>query len=255
MKFEAMLRPLEPGWAGGHPAMMASPAKTVLIVDDDTELNQFTARGLEFQGFVVAVAEDAHSGFIAAAESKPDVIVLGLAPLHQMEVLKTFQSWAEAPIIVISALAEDEVEAFKRGADDYIIKPFNVGELAARCEALLRRYRRSTASESVVRTGQLAIDLVSRSALFDGKPLEMSRKECRLLQFLASHCGSCVTHNDLIREIWGSVSTDHEHRLRLLVMRVRKKVEYDPGHPKLLRSISGVGYRLERVTPSASLRH
>ena len=172
-------------------------------------------------------------------------------------MLETIRSWSNVPVIVLS-MASDEalkVRLLKIGADDYVVKPFGIAELAARCEAALRRYRLSAGENPVVRTGGLAIDLVSRLVLLDGRRIALTRKEYRLLQALAAHLGLVVTHNQLIREVWDYPSSDNVQfvqYLRMLVRKLRHKLEHDPSQPKLLLSESGVGYRLDRLAPDRS---
>jgi two-component system KDP operon response regulator KdpE len=134
----------------------------------------------------------------------------------------------------------------KLGADDYIVKPFGIAELAARCEAALRRYHKSADKNPIVRSGDLVVDLVSRSVTIGDERITLTRKEYRLLHVLASHLGLVVTHQQLIKEIWGRATGDNVQYLRMLVRKLRQKVERDPNQPKYLMTESGVGYRLER---------
>jgi two-component system KDP operon response regulator KdpE len=187
---------------------------------------------------------------------RPDMIILDLAlpDADGIEVLRTIRSWSNVPVIVLSIQSEEDlkVHLLRNGADDYVVKPFGIAELAARCEAAIRRYHKSIDRSPLVRTGGLSIDLVSRSVLLDGRPVSLTRKEYRLLHLLASHLGLVVTHNQLIRDIWGNASPDNIQYLRMLIRKLRQKLEDDPGQPKLLISESGVGYRLERITPAAA---
>jgi two-component system KDP operon response regulator KdpE len=241
--------------ASSKATMISQSAKAVLFVDDEAQTGGFAASGLEFHGYNVELVGAAEAGLIAAAEKRPDLVILALSQTDRMEFLRTFRSWTDAPLIVISARSEEEIGTLKSGADDYMVKPFSIAELAARCEAKLRRYCNSADKGPVVRTGQLAIDLVSRSVLLDGTPVEMTRKESRLLQLLGSHLGGVVTHNYLVREIWGRFSPEHMHQLRLLVCRIRKKIECDPVVPQLVTCEIGVGYRLEQIAPAAPSWH
>ena len=232
---------------------MPKPANTVLVIDDEPQIRRFIVAGLELHGYAVREAENAAAGLSAAAHLRPDLVILdlGLPDANGIEVLKTIRSWSNMPIIVLSVQADEElkVDLLKHGADDYVVKPFGIAELAARCEAALRRYHKSAERNPLVRTGGLAIDLVSRSVLLNDKPITLTRKEYRLLHLLASHLGLVVTHNQLIRDIWGNSSPDNIQYLRMLVRRLRQKIEDEPARPTLLISISGVGYRLERIAP------
>ena len=237
---------------------MAKPANTVLIIDDESQIRRFVASGLELHGYRVCEADSAATGLAAALHTQPDLIILDLRlpDADGLEVLEKLRSWSNAPVIVLSidAWEEVKVQALKSGADDYVVKPFGIPELAARCEAALRRFHKSTDRSPLVLTAGLAIDLVSRSVLLDGKSVSLTRKEYRLLHLLASHLGLVVTHDHLIRDIWGNSSPDNIQYLRMFVRRLRQKLEDDPSQPKLLISESGVGYRLERVAPIAASR-
>jgi len=165
-----------------------------------------------------------------------------------IEVLHTIRSWSNVPVIVLSTWDEEDqkVRLLRGGADDYIIKPIGIAELAARCEAMLRRYHKAVDKDPVVRTGPLTIELVTRAVMLNGRHITLTRKEYRLLHLLASHLGLVITHNQLTKDIWGNSSANSVHYLRTVVRKLRQKVELDPHHPKLVMSESGVGYRLER---------
>ena len=135
----------------------------------------------------------------------------------------------------------------KLGADDYIVKPFGIAELAARCEAALRRYHRSADKNPIVQTGPLVVDLVSRTVMLGEERITLTRKEYRLLHVLASHLGLVVVHQQLIKQIWGTTSGDNVQYLRMLVRKLRQKIELEPNQPRFLITESGVGYRLERL--------
>jgi DNA-binding response OmpR family regulator len=138
-----------------------------------------------------------------------------------------------------------KVHFLRTGADNYMVKPFGIAELAARCEVALRRYHKAADNDPVVRTGLLTIDLVSRAVTLDSRSVTLTRQEYRLLHLLASQLGMVITHNQLIRDIWGDPSPENLQYLRSLVRKLRQKIEADPTKPKLLISESGVGYRLE----------
>jgi two-component system, OmpR family, KDP operon response regulator KdpE len=228
---------------------MHKAANTILLIDDEPQIRRFLKAGLELYGYSVSEAENGAAGLNAVAHGRPDLIILdlGLPDMSGLEVLNTVRSWSNVPVIVLSVQVEEEqkVHLLRSGADDYVVKPFGIAELAARCEAALRRYHKSIDKDPVVRTGPLAVDLVSRAVTLDGRHVTLTRKEYRLLHLLASHLGLVMTHNHIINEIWGNSSPDNVQYLRTLVRRLRQKLEVDPGQPKLLISESGVGYRLE----------
>jgi two-component system, OmpR family, KDP operon response regulator KdpE len=149
-------------------------------------------------------------------------------------------------VLSIQTEEDHKVHFLRSGADDYVIKPYGIAELAARCEAALRRYHKAVDKDPVVRTGPLTIDLVSRAVTLDSRYVTLTRQEYRLLHLLASHLGLVITHNQLIKDIWGDASHENVQYLRSLVRKLRQKIEADPSQPKLLISESGVGYRVER---------
>jgi two-component system, OmpR family, KDP operon response regulator KdpE len=230
---------------------MRRPANTILVIDDESQIRRFIGAGLELHGYAVREAESGAAGLSAAAHIRPELIVLdlGLPDMSGIEVLQTVRSWSNVPIIVLSIQSDEDqkVRLLKMGADDYVVKPFGIAELAARCEAALRRYHKTSDRDPVVRTGLLTVDLVSRAVTLDGQAVALTRKEYQLLHLLASHLGLVVTHNQLIKEIWDTTSPDNVQYLRMLVRKLRQKLEADPSQPILLISESGVGYRLQRL--------
>jgi two-component system, OmpR family, KDP operon response regulator KdpE len=229
---------------------MSKPANSVLVIDDEPQIRRFVGAGLELHGYTVKEANTGAAGLSAAAHMQPDVIVLdlGLPDMGGIEVLESVRAWSNVPIIVLSieSAEEQKVMLLKLGADDYIVKPFGIAELAARCEAALRRYHKSADKNPIVRSGDLVVDLVSRSVMIGDERITLTRKEYRLLHVLASHLGLVVTHQQLIKEIWGRATGDNVQYLRMLVRKLRQKIERDPNQPKYLMTESGVGYRLER---------
>jgi two-component system, OmpR family, KDP operon response regulator KdpE len=235
---------------------MRKAANTVLMIDDEPQIRRFVSAGLELYGYSVSEAESGSTGLNAVAHIRPDLIILdlGLPDMSGVEVLHTIRSWSNIPVIVLSIQVDEEqkVHLLRSGADDYMIKPFGIAELAARCEAALRRYHKAVDKDPVVRTGPLTIDLVSRAVTLDGQHITLTRKEYRLLHLLASHLGLVITHNQLIKDIWGNSSPDNVQYLRTLVRKLRQKLEADPSQPKLLISEAGVGYRLVRKAAPSS---
>jgi len=226
----------------------------VLVVDDEAPIRRFLRAGFELHGFDVLEAENAAAGLKAATFSKPDLIILdlNLPDLEGSEVLERIRSWLNVPVIILSIHADEQekVRLLKLGADDYVVKPFGIAELLARSEAALRRQWRSTDREPMVRAGPLAIDLVTRLVTLEGERVVLTRKEYALLHALAAHAGLVVTHQQLIKEIWQG-SAGNTQYLRILVRKLRHKVEIDPTHPTLIVCESGVGYRLDRSEPAA----
>ena len=227
---------------------MNKPANVVLVIDDEPKIRRFLRAGFELQGFSVREADDAAEGLKSATFDAPDLIVLDLdlPDLHGGELLERLRSWSNVPIIILSVESSEEqkVRLLKMGADDYVVKPFGIAELLARSEAALRRYFKSSTESSVVAVGPLSIDLVTRSVSLNGAPVRLTRKEYRLIHILATHVGLVVTHDQLLRDIWSGNQRENIQYLRILVRKVRQKIETDPNDPRLLITESGVGYRL-----------
>jgi two-component system, OmpR family, KDP operon response regulator KdpE len=223
---------------------------SVLVIDPERQIRRFITAGLELYGYAVDEACNGASALSAATVNRPDLIILdpALPDMNGADILKTIRSWSNVPVIILSIRSEEEqkVRFLRAGADDYMTKPFGIAELAARCDAALRRYHKGVDKDPVVRTGQLEIDLVSRAVTRDGRYVPLARQEYQLLHLLASHIGLVISHNQLIQDIWGDTAPNNVRYLRTLVRKLRQKLEIDPSRPQLLLSESGVGYRLER---------
>jgi two-component system KDP operon response regulator KdpE len=236
---------------------MNRPANVVLLIEDEPRIRRFLRAGFELNGFSVLEAENAVDGLKAATFGTPDLIVLdlNLPDLHGTEVLDRLRSWSNVPIIILSVVSgeDDKVRLLQSGADDYVVKPFGMAELLARSEAALRRYFKSATENPVVVAGALSVDLASRSVALNRSPIKLTRKEYRLLHILAIHVGLVVTHDQLLREIWTGNQRENIQYLRILVRKLRQKIETDPDHPRLLVTESGVGYRLQnRFEPATA---
>ena len=233
---------------------MSKPSNLVLLIDDEPKIRRFLRAGFEIHGFSVLEAENAAEGLKIATFNSPDLVILdlGLPDLHGSEALERLRSWSNVPVIVLSVEAnEDEkVRLLQAGADDYVVKPFGMAELLARSDAALRRYFKSATENPVVVVGPLAVDLASRTVSLNDARIKLTRKEYRLLHILAMHVGLVVTHDHLLKEIWTGNQRDNIQYLRILVRKLRQKIEADPNQPRLLITESGVGYRLEnRLEP------
>lgn len=226
----------------------------VLVIDDEAQIRRFLRAGFELHGFTVLEAENAAFGLKTATVGAVDLIILdlNLPDLEGSEVLERIRSWSNVPVIVLSIQADEheKVRLLRLGADDYVVKPFGISELLARSDAALRRHVRSTNREPVVRAGPLAIDLVSRTVTLNGRRVQLTRKEYALLQGLATHVGLVVTHQQLMKEVWGTHANNIQY-LRILVRKVRQKIEDDATWPMLIVSESGVGYRLDQGVAGA----
>jgi two-component system KDP operon response regulator KdpE len=228
---------------------MNKPANVVLVIDDEPKIRRFLRAGFELHGFTVIEAENAADGLKAATFNAPDLIILDLAlpDLYGAEVLEQLRSWSNVPVIVLSVESDEQekVQLLRLGADDYVVKPFGIAELLARSEAALRRYFKSATENPVVTAGPLSIDLVGRTVLLNKSQIRLTRKEYRLLHILATHVGLVVTHDQLLKEIWSGNQRDNIQYLRILVRKLRQKIEADSNQPRLLVTESGVGYRLQ----------
>jgi two-component system, OmpR family, KDP operon response regulator KdpE len=228
---------------------MNKPSNVVLLIDDEPKIRRFLRAGYELHGFSVIEAESAEEGLKAATFNAPDLIILDLAlpDLHGTEVLERLRSWSNVPVIILSVVSSEseKVRLLQSGADDYVVKPFGIAELLARSEASLRRYFKTATENPVVVAGPLSIDLVGRTVSLNKNPIRLTRKEYRLLHILATHVGLVVTHDHLLREIWTGNQRDNIQYLRILVRKLRQKIETDTNRPRLLVTESGVGYRLQ----------
>lgn len=228
---------------------MSKPRNLVLLIDDEPKIRRFLHAGFEIHGFSVVEAENAADGLKIATFNAPDLVILdlGLPDLHGSEALERLRSWSNVPVIVLSVESDEDekVRLLQAGADDYVVKPFGMAELLARSDAALRRYFKSSTENPVVVVGPFSVDLVSRAVLLNQTRIKLTRKEYRLLHVLAVHVGLVVTHDQLLKEIWTGNQRDNIQYLRILVRKLRQKIETDPNQPRLLVTESGVGYRLE----------
>jgi two-component system, OmpR family, KDP operon response regulator KdpE len=228
---------------------MNKSTNVVLLIDDEPKIRRFLRAGFELHGFSVLEAENAAEGLKAATFNTPDLIILDLAlpDQHGTEVLEGLRSWSNVPIIILSVVSneEDKVRLLQLGADDYVVKPFGMAELLARAEAALRRYFKTATENPIVTAGPLSVDLVGRNVSLNESQIRLTRKEYRLLHTLAMHIGLVVTHDQLLKEIWSDTQRRNVQYLRILVRKLREKIEADADHPRLLVTESGVGYRLQ----------
>ena len=222
---------------------------TILVVEDEPEIRRFLRTSLGAEGYRVVEAESGARGAIDASTHKPDLAIvdLGLPDLDGVEVIRRIRAWSPMPIIVLSARAREQakVEALDAGADDYVTKPFGVGELLARLRVALRHAARSGAGgTTLIRLGNVELDLERRRVIRAGGEVHLTPIEFRLLACLAQHLGMVATHRQLLREVWGPSHVEHTHYLRIYMKQLREKLEDDPVRPRFLLTESGVGYRL-----------
>ncbi|MGH7742303.1 MAG: response regulator [Candidatus Eiseniibacteriota bacterium] len=227
-----------------------TPRRLVLVIEDEPPIRRFLRAAFESAGFEFEEAATAREGLARASTRSPDLVVLdlGLPDLDGIEVTQRLREWYAAPILVLSARGQerDKIRALDAGADDYVTKPFSVGELMARVRVALRHHARAdgAAESAVVEVGNLRIDHGRRTVTLDGRPVRLTPIEFRLLFALARHPGRVLTHDHLLREAWGPAHAHQHHYLRVYMAQLRHKLEAEPSRPRLLLTEPGVGYRL-----------
>ena len=220
----------------------------ILVVEDDATIRHFVRLTLEAEGHEVFEADGVQRGLIEAGTRRPDVIVLdlGLPDGDGVHLIKALRGWSSVPVVVLSARSTeaDKIAALDAGADDYLVKPFGAGELMARMRAQLRRHLHQTPSgDSVIRFGEIEIDLVRRVVTRAGSPLHLTPIEYKLLTCLASQPDRVITHSHLLKAVWGPGHAEDTHYVRVHLANLRKKVEATPSMPRHLLTEAGVGYR------------
>lgn len=223
-------------------------ALQVLLVEDDAEIRRFVRMTLTAEGYVVHEADGVQRGLIDAGTRRPDLLVLdlGLPDGDGVELIRDLRQWSALPIIVLSARSQeaDKIEALDAGADDYLVKPFGAGELMARVRAQLRRHRQqSPDGEPVLVFGDVRIDLVHRRVERGGQTIHFTPIEYKLLTHLTAQPDRVITHQQLLKAVWGPGHSEDIHYVRVHMANVRKKVEQNPAMPRHLVTESGVGYR------------
>ena len=226
----------------------APTSHRVLVVDDEPQIRRFLRASLQSHDYTVLEAENGKEAVRACTTQKPDLIILdlGLPDMDGLDVISTLREWSTTPIIVLSIRSDDadKIDALDRGANDYVTKPFSMGELLARMRVALRLGARDSAEgDVVVSAGEISIDLAKRLVTRNGAPVRLSRKEYDLLRILASHPGKVVTHQQLLQEVWGQAYIEETQYLRVYVGQLRQKLERDPTAPRHLITEPGVGYR------------
>lgn len=223
----------------------------ILVIDDEPQIRRFLRTSLGAQGYHVIEAACGKDAIVLTTTERPDVIMLdlGLPDLDGLEVIGRIREWSTVPIIVLSVRGEeaDKIAALDGGADDYVTKPFGMGELLARLRAALRRRLQMDVEEPVFRSGGLMVDLAKRVVTVDGREVKLTRREYDLLRVLITHVGKVITHQQLLREVWGPGAVHETHYLRVYIAQLRQKIEGDPAQPSYILTEPGVGYRLRMV--------
>ena len=226
-----------------------STGSVVLVVEDEAPIRRFLRAGLESQGYRFLESGNGKDAISQVAMQSPDLVLLdlGLPDIDGLEVVRRLREWSKVPIIVLSAREKegDKIEALDAGADDYVTKPFSMGELLARIRVARRRDLREDAGDTgTVECVELKIDFAHRRVTLAGMEVKLTPIEYRLLTALARRPGRVLTHEQLLREVWGPAQTSQRHYLRVYMAQLRQKVELDPARPKYLLTEPGVGYRL-----------
>lgn len=219
----------------------------ILVVDDEPQIRRFLRPALAAAGYDVIEAENGADAIKAAATSAPDVIILdlGLPDMDGKDVIANLRGWSTLPIIILSARDREteKIAALDLGADDYIEKPFGIGELTARIRTAMRHVGKSESLPSSIEVDGLSIDTQRRIVARDGASIKLTPKEYDLLTLLAHHAGRVVTHRTLLTSVWGPAHGEDLHYLRVFIGQLRQKVERDAAQPKIIQTESGVGYR------------
>ncbi|MHB8637942.1 MAG: response regulator [Fimbriimonadaceae bacterium] len=222
----------------------------ILIVDDEVAIRRFLRASLDPTLFELAEAGDGTTGIRLAATANPSVVLLdlGLPDMDGIDVVRHLREWSRAPIIVLSARGQerDKIAALDAGADDYLTKPFGIGELMARIRVAVRRtWSEGEASEPVFEAKNLKVDSVHRRVYSFGVEVHLTPTEYKLLLHLVRHAGKVLTHRHLLTEVWGAAYAEENHYLRVYMGQLRHKLEANPAQPQLIINEAGVGYRLE----------
>jgi two-component system KDP operon response regulator KdpE len=234
---------------------MSNLAPIAVVIEDEPQIRRFVRCALEAEGWQVHEAETMKRGLTEAGTRKPDLLVLdlGLPDGDGIELIRDVRGWSAVPIIVLSARSDesDKIAALDAGADDYLTKPFGVGELLARVRANLRRPRAATGDDAssdladpVFRFGEVEIDRQARLVRRAGAEVHLTPIEYRLLSVLVANAGRVLTHRQLLREVWGPSQSGQNHYLRIYMAHLRQKLERDPAQPRHLLTETAVGYRL-----------
>jgi len=226
-----------------------SPAGAAILIEDEPQIRRFVKEALEAEGWKVFEVENGKRGLIEAGSRKPDLLVvdLGLPDMDGVEVVREFRNWSSVPVLILSARSEEQekILALDAGADDYLTKPFGIGELLARVRAVTRRRLQGAEASPKLCFGDVEADFSRHVVTRNGVPVHLTPIEYRLLGVLLSNTGKIISHRRLMQEVWGPNHTESAHYLRIYMSHLRQKLEGDPAQPVYLLTETGVGYRFE----------
>ena len=226
------------------------PDPVVVLIEDEPQIRRFLRATLTGQGYRLFEATTGADGLVEVGSRQPDVVIvdLGLPDIDGIDVIQRLREWSAVPIIVLSARGQerDKVTALDAGADDYVSKPFGAGELLARIRVALRHTAGASheADDAAFTVGELRMDLLRRQVFVGDREVRLTPIEYKLLATLVRHAGKVVTHQQLLREVWGPTHTDQAHYVRVYMAHLRHKLEAEPARPRYLLTEPGVGYRL-----------
>lgn len=228
--------------------LTAQKQLAVLVIDDEQQIQRLLTIALEADGYRVGVAGTGQDGIALAARHRHDLIIidLGLPDKNGLMVLKQIREWTQVPVIILTVEDQEseKIQALDSGADDYVTKPFNTGELLARMRAALRRANQAPDEEPVFRSGDLEVDLAHRRVICKGQQVKLTATEYVLLRLFIQHAGKVLTHRQILREVWGAAHEENTQYLRVYMARLREKLESNPNDAPLFLTEPGVGYRL-----------
>jgi two-component system KDP operon response regulator KdpE len=230
---------------------MAKTDPVIIVIEDDPSIRRFLRTSLGTHGFTVFDADSGKQGVVEVGVRKPELVILdlGLPDVDGVEVIRAIRDWSAVPIIILSARSNEQqkIDALDAGADDYLTKPFGFGELLARIRVALRHSIRlqEPGQSDVFSSANLKVDLINRVISVDDQEIHLTPIQYRLLTVLVKNAGKVMTHQQILKEVWGPSYQENAHYLRIYMSQLRQKLEADPTQPKFLLTESGVGYRLK----------
>ena len=226
---------------------MSEKGLRVLVIDDEPQIRKLLKVSLGAHGYDVHESMSGMDSVVQAADIKPDLVILdlGLPDIDGKEVVRRLREWSDVPILILTARDQEKekIDALDAGADDYITKPFSMGELLARMRVSVRRSAH-VGEDPVIQCGDLSIDLAQRRIMVDAQEIKLTPTEYDIMKILAQNAGKVLTHRQLLKAVWGDTYSDDTHYIRVYIGQLRRKIEPNPTQPRYIVTESGVGYRL-----------